>query len=246
MPSGIAARSAACSTGLIRTVGGAVTGSTVSRACSSAASAARALSLLAGTSPSPARKSPAAGAMRMVSGMPCPSSRAARASSNWADRPAPADPPGRAERPCHRGCWRPCAGRFRQLLPPAHEMVPVLAARQRGVGDHRAGLGQRDRLQVQVLSQFDHTLPLVRVGRQASTQIADGLTQAERPERHDLHAAGTAAASAEVTSTRPPGPGHRPSRSAGSDRSSSTTSQERLVSPSQLRNWAATDSQLLA
>ena len=40
--------------------------------------------------------------------------------------------------------------------------------------------------------------------------------------------------------------GQRPSRSAGSARSSSTTSQERLVSPSQLRNWAATDSQLLA
>ena len=58
---------------------------------------------------------------------------------------------------------------------------------------------------------------------------------------------GMAAASAEVTSTRPAGPaGHRPSRSAGSARSSSTTSHERLVSPSQLRNWAATDSQLLA
>jgi hypothetical protein len=69
-------------------------------------------------------------------------------------------------------------------------MGPVLAARQRGVGDYRAGLGQRDRLQVQVLSQFDHTMPLVRVGRQASAQIADGLTQAERPERHDPHAAG--------------------------------------------------------
>ena len=58
---------------------------------------------------------------------------------------------------------------------------------------------------------------------------------------------GMAAASAEVTSTRQAGPvGQRPSRSAGSVRSSSTTSQERLVSPSQPTNWAATDSQLIS
>ena len=58
---------------------------------------------------------------------------------------------------------------------------------------------------------------------------------------------GTAAASVQVTRTRPAGPaGQRPSKSAGSARSSSTTSHERLVSLSQLRNWAATDSQLLA
>src|SRR5215469_7212455 len=57
---------------------------------------------------------------------------------------------------------------------------------------------------------------------------------------------GMAAASADVTSTRPAGPdGHRPSRFAPAT-SSSTTSHERLVSPSQLRNWAATDSQLVA
>src|SRR5215467_14521951 len=58
---------------------------------------------------------------------------------------------------------------------------------------------------------------------------------------------GTTAGSREVTSTRPAGPaGHRPSRFAVPVTSSSTTSQERLVSPSQLRNWAATDSLLLA
>jgi len=158
MPSGIAARSAACSTGLIRTVGGAATGSTVSRpTCSSTASAARARPGLGGTSP-PARR------------------QLIRASER--------------ERPRHCGCRRTHAGRLRRLLPPAHEMGAVLAARQRGVGDHRAGLGQRDGLQVQVLSQFDHTVPLVRVGRQASAQIANGLTQAERPDRHDPHATG--------------------------------------------------------
>ena len=83
MPSGIAARSAACSTGLIRTVGGADFGSTVSKpACSSAV---RARSLLAGTPPPPERNSPAAGAARTAWGMPCPSSSAARASSSLAD-----------------------------------------------------------------------------------------------------------------------------------------------------------------
>ena len=68
------------------------------------------------------------------------------------------------ERPRHRGRRRPCAGRLRQLLPPAHEMSLILTARQRGVGNHRACLGQRDRLEVQGLSQFDRAVPLVRVG----------------------------------------------------------------------------------
>src|SRR5262245_55477080 len=58
---------------------------------------------------------------------------------------------------------------------------------------------------------------------------------------------GTAAALATVTSTRPAGPaGHKPPRSAASVRSSSITSHERLVSASQPRNCAATDSQLVS
>ena len=39
------------------------------------------------------------------------------------------------------------------------------------------------------MSQFDRAETLVRVGRQAPVQIADGLTQAERPDRHDPRAA---------------------------------------------------------
>ena len=98
--------------------------------------------------------------------------------------------PSEQEHPCHRGGRRPCAGRLGQLLPPAHEMGPVLAARQRRAGDHRAGLGQRDRLEVHVPSQLDRTEPLVRVSLQASVQIANCLAHAERTDWHDPHAAG--------------------------------------------------------
>ena len=68
-------------------------------------------------------------------------------------------------------------------VPAADEVVPVVPAGQRGAGDHRTGLGERQRLAAQVLDEVDGAEALVGVRGQAADQVAQRLAGAERPDR---------------------------------------------------------------
>jgi hypothetical protein len=61
------------------------------------------------------------------------------------------------------------------LILPAREKIPVIAAGQPGIGDRGAGLGERERLPAQVLKQVDRPDPLVRIGAQPRHEVGQGL-----------------------------------------------------------------------
>ena len=89
------------------------------------------------------------------------------------------------QRPGDRGGRGDLARRHPDLLPPADEVVPVVPAGQRRVGDHRGGLGQGQRLTAERLDEVDGTLALSRVHAEPLGQAAEGLTDAEEADRED-------------------------------------------------------------
>ena len=93
------------------------------------------------------------------------------------------------QRPGDRGRRRHLAGRDPDLLPPAGEVVPVVPAGQGRVGDHRGGLGQRQRLAAERLDQVDGALALGRVHAEPLGQAVERLADAEEADRDDRHPA---------------------------------------------------------
>ena len=87
--------------------------------------------------------------------------------------------------PGDRGRGRDLTRRHPDLLPPAGEEVPVVPAGQRRVDDHRGSLAQGQRLAAERLDEVDGALALSRVHAEAFGQAAQGLADAEEPDRED-------------------------------------------------------------
>ena len=126
----------------------------------------------------------------MAPGIPCPSSMRDQHQH---------EPDGRARQqrlrlpqgqgPGDRGRGRHLARRHPDLLPPAGEVVPVVAAGQGGVRHHRGGLGQGQRLAAERLDQVDGALALGRVDAEPLGQAVERLADAEEADRDDLRPA---------------------------------------------------------
>ncbi len=89
------------------------------------------------------------------------------------------------QRPGDRGGRGDLARRHPDLLPPADEVVPVVPAGQRRVGDHRGGLGQGQRLTAERLDEVDGAVALSGVDAEPLGQAAEGLADAEEADRED-------------------------------------------------------------
>ena len=87
------------------------------------------------------------------------------------------------ERPGDRGGRRLGPARLRELLLTLHEVLPVVAAGHARAGDHRARLGERERLAAEVAHQVDRPAALVRVRAEAAGQVAHRLPGAEGRHR---------------------------------------------------------------
>ncbi len=180
---------------------------------------------------------PRGGAVSTAAGTPPGSSMASMASSgrasavgsSWSVRSSANDQvtatvaacrdPGR----CPSPAWR------------LAELGLVLAAVDPGVGDQRGGLGQGDRQAAQRLGQVQRPVALGGVLEQPGGQEPQRLAAAERADWTSLTCspggAIEAGGSRVVSTVRPIAPrGHSPVRSPASARSSSTTSQDRVLS----------------
>jgi hypothetical protein len=93
------------------------------------------------------------------------------------------------QRPGDRGGRRDLARGHPDLLPPAQEVLPVVLAGQSGIGDHRRSLGQRQRLTAERFDQVDRTLALGGIHAQPFGHAAEGLADAEEPDRVNLRPA---------------------------------------------------------
>ena len=148
--------------------------------------ASQARSGSAGAPPS-ARYRHAADVVNTVPGIAWPSRSAASASRSWVAR-AWREPSGLLGRQCpgdrRRGLL--AAGLLGKVRPPGGEVVLVVTARQRGAGDHRAGLGERRRFAAKLGGQVDRPVALVWVCGQAAHQIVQGFAGAESPGRENL------------------------------------------------------------
>ena len=83
------------------------------------------------------------------------------------------------QQPGHRGGRRAIG----HPLPAAQEGFVVIAAGQRGVPDHRTGLGERQRLAAEVGGQVLDMRMLARVRAETARQVGHGLAGAEPPHR---------------------------------------------------------------